>query len=49
MKKQVKKLMLTKETLQDLGANLEHAAGGLMMEPPLTTGTGTCSVYDCIP
>jgi hypothetical protein len=47
MKKQVKKLMLAKETLQKLGANLEHAAGGLMMEPPPTmNGAGTCS-WDC--
>jgi hypothetical protein len=46
MKKQVKKLVLAKETLQKLGGNLEHAVGGALPEPPPTGGWWGCSVWD---
>ncbi len=46
MKKQVKKLVLSRETLVDLETNLWQVAGGITLRCQYSDGRATCATCD---
>jgi hypothetical protein len=46
MKKQVKKLLLSRETLVNLETNLSQVAGGITLRCQFSDGAATCATCD---